>query len=107
MAGNLAEAIQRARDSFIQMRAEEERKIAEFGKQIASIDIKTVFGDLEIPSEISLKALCPEIYKDSPNPDVYEEQYTKMDELFKEMNKRISSYYGEVLECLQSYRAIS
>lgn len=91
----------------IEARTKEEQKIEQFAKSISSVNIKEVFGDTPIPTDISLRAMCPEAYEETPNPDVYEEQFNSMVEVFEALNEKIIAYNGEAMEAIQQFKLLS
>ena len=95
---------QKQREEFIQARVREEQKIEKFAKELSAVNIEEVFGNIYIPPEISLKALCPEAYADDPDPDVYQEQFLKMREIFAAIMQRISDYNAEAAELNKQFR---
>lgn len=94
------------RDKLIEARTKEEQRLELFAKSISSINIKEVFGDTYVPPIISLKALCPEAYKDFPNPDIYEKEFNEMCSILSEMNKKIIEYNSEAMELLQQFKML-
>lgn len=99
--------LQVMKNKLIEARTIEEAKLKQFAESIANINTKEVFGDIELPMDLSLKSLCPEAYKDDPNPEVYQEQYEKMVELFNVLNAKIISYNQEAIEALNEYKMMN
>lgn len=96
--------IQDQRDILIQARTIEERKMEEFASRIHSVNVEEVFGDIYIPPVISLKAFCPEAYKELPDPDVYQKEYDKMIEIIAPINERMRKINQEASECVAQFR---
>ena len=98
--------LNKARANLIEARTREEQKIEEFAKAVNSVNKEEVFGDVYIPPEISLRALCPEAYADDPDVEVYNKQYEEMKEIFDAMNKKIIEYTQEALECQNQFKQL-
>lgn len=95
------------RNKLIEARTKEEQRIEEFAKAISSVNIEEVFGDTYVPPVISLRALCPEAYAEVPDPDKYEEEFAKMQAIFKALNDKITAYNGEAMELLQQFKMMN
>lgn len=95
------------RNKLIEARTKEEQNIESFAKAISSVNIEEVFGDTYVPPVISLRALCPEAYADIPDPDKYDKEFDNMQNIFKAMNDKITSYNGEAMELLQQFKMMS
>lgn len=96
--------IQEQRELFIQARTIEEKKLEEFASNISSVDAEKVFAGTYIPADLSLKAFCPEIYKEEPDPVVYEEQYNKMIEIITPINAVIEKINKDAAELVSQFR---
>lgn len=90
--------------TFLELRIREEQKIESFSKSLEGVDIEKVFGDLKFPDDISLIHFCPELYKDEPDPSIYDKQFEEMSRFFEEVNRRIEEYNKEGLKWLQEYK---
>lgn len=89
---------------FIEERTKEEEKIAAYAKAVSSVNIEEVFGDTYVPPEISLRALCPEAYKDNPDINVYDQQFDEMKRIFDAMNAKVMEYNREALELYNKFK---
>lgn len=94
----------KVKELIISARTVEEMRINEFATELSKVDKEEVFGSYILPEEISLRAFCPECYKDNPNRAVYDKEYSKMCEVIDEINKRIMEYNRQVQECLQTFQ---
>lgn len=103
-AENSLKLIVDQREILVQARTIEEKKLEEFAKNITSVNIKEVFGDIEIPNEISLRAFCPEAYEENPDPAKYTEQYDRMIKILTPINDRIREILKESAECIQQFK---
>lgn len=101
------DVITQMRNKLIEARTIEEQRIEAFAKAISSVNIEEVFGDTYVPPLISLKALCPEAYAEVPDPDKYDEEFSKMEAIFKAMNDKIIAYNGEAIELLNQFKMMN
>lgn len=72
------------REEFLNVRAKQELEVAKFAERVEQIG-RDFFRDIELPEEISLKALIPEFYNDEVRPKVYKEQWSEAQRLFKQI----------------------
>lgn len=98
--------VERIKRTLLEMRVKEEQKLEEFAKSIEGVNMREVFGDLEIPGVLTLERLCPEAYAEDPDPEVYEKQYQEMHALFDQINARIAEYNAGGLEWLQKFKLL-
>lgn len=94
--------LRKARERFIAERLKQEMEVQAWGEKIKQCDPSILEG-IELPEEISLKTLLPELYVDRPNQSVYDEQYEKMQELFDKCNKVAEEYNAKVRKTIEEY----
>ena len=99
----MSNKVSEAKAYLIELRTREEMKLAAFAKSIAEVDREVVFKGVYIPPDLTLKALCPEAYKENPNPEVYQQQFAEMKRIFDAINNRINEYTQEAIECYNAY----
>ena len=93
----------KAKSLLIQERTREEERLADFAKSITSVNREEVFAGVYIPPVFTLEALCPEAYKENPDPEQYEIEFNRMCEIIDAINKRIEEYTTEAIECYKQY----
>lgn len=98
--------VRKQREEFLVARTLEEKKIENFAKEISKVNIEEVFGDVYIPPVISLQALCPEAYNDEPDPEVYQNQFERMCEIFDKIMNRIDQYNSEAIEFNNKFKEL-
>lgn len=96
--------IQDQRDILIKARTIEEKKMEEFARNISSVNVEEVFGDIYIPPVLTLQAFCPEAYKELPDPDVYQKEFEEMMEIISPINERIRQINREASECVAQFK---
>lgn len=103
MNGDMQSLYNSTRSSFIEARTRMEYSVSKLASDISQVNVEEVFGSTYIPPNMSLKAMCPELYKDVPDPEVAREEQLKAKEIFDKINEAISAYYGDAIECYQEY----
>ena len=104
---NVEEIYNKCRESFLAERARQELQVRTFAEKFAQIDPNVFEGKIEIPEEISLKAMIPEMYADKPNQQIYEEQYNKAQAFFNGVSEIIAAINKEANECLSRYQVLA
>lgn len=100
------ELVQKIRENFVHSRTKQEMAIQTWAENLKKVDPEILKG-VELPEEISLRTLMPELYADKPNQAVYHEQYLKACELFATVNKIADAYNQEARKCLSEYQAMN
>ena len=104
---NVEEIYNKCRESFLAERAKQELQVKNFAEKFVQIDSSVFEGKIEIPEEISLRAMIPEMYVDRPNQAIYEEQYNKAQEFFNGVTEIIANINKEANECLSRYQVLA
>ena len=96
------------REQFLQQRTEQEMAIKAWAEPILSRQNRKGLEDFYamLPSDLSLKGFCPELYNEVVDPDVYEQQYTNMQKVFEAANTIASKSIEEGKECMQRFEAL-
>lgn len=92
--------------NFVTVRARQEIAVSEWADKIRKVD-PGVLGDLQLPEELTLKAMVPELYVAEPNKEIYLEQLKKAQALFDKVNEIVNKYNEEATVCLSEYQALS
>jgi hypothetical protein len=93
------------REAFVSTRMQQEIKVSAWAEKLLKVDPEVLAG-VELPEEITLRALIPEFYVDEPNQAVYDKQWEAADKLFEKVNKIIEEYNKEALRCLSEYKVL-
>ena len=94
------------RETFIRARTQQEEKVNVWYQKISGINSNVLAGILP-EGTITLRSLCPELYADKPNVEVYREQLARANELFSKINAIGESVNKESIECLLRFKEIS
>lgn len=100
------ELMQKAREDFVHKRTKQELDVNAWADKIRKVDPEVLRG-VELPEDLSLRGLIPELYSDEPDPNVYHAQYVKAVELFNKVNVIAAEYNREAKECLLKYQELS
>lgn len=87
--------------AFIAARAEQELQVKKWGEDLKQVDPQ-LLGDIQLPAEITLHALVPELYAEEPRKAVYEEQLKKLNEFIESINQLAYKQYKEAQGCLSA-----
>lgn len=101
-----ADLLRSYREKFLADRAKQEMQIKAWADKLANVD-PFILKDIDLPEAISLQALVPELYKESPDPEIYNQQYEKMIALFSQVNAVADAYNQEAKRCLSEYQELS
>lgn len=100
------ELIQKAREDFVHKRTKQELDVSAWAEKLKKVDPEVLRG-VELPKDLTLRGLIPELYKDEPDPVIYHEQYVKAVELFEKVNVIAAEYNQEAKKCLLEYQELS
>lgn len=100
------ELLNKIRENFLSERTKQEMQIAQWAEKLCKID-PFILKDVKLPDEISLRTFMPELYKDNPNPDIYEQEFAAWKELEQKINTIANEYNEEAKKCLLEYQQIS
>lgn len=100
------ELIQKAREDFVHKRTKQELDVKAWAEKIKKVNPEVLSG-VELPEDISLRSLIPELYEDEPNPEIYHSQYVKAVQLFDQVNAIAEKYNQEAKKCLLEYQELS
>ena len=101
-----ADLLRSYREKFLADRAKQEMQIKAWADKLLKVD-PFLLKDIELPEVISLQSFIPELYKESPDPEVYNEQYDKMIAVFSQVNAIADSYNQEAKKCLLEYQELN
>lgn len=101
-----ADLLRSYREKFLADRAKQEMQIKAWADKLANVD-PFILKDIDLPETISLQSLVPELYKESPDPEIYNQQYEKMIALFSQVNAVADAYNQEAKKCLLEYQELS
>lgn len=107
MAMTAAELYKKYHEEFLRERTRQEMEVLSFAENMKHIDPKVFKGKVEIPENLTLKSLIPELYEEEPCKEVYEEQYNKAEEFFSKVNSIIKEVNEEAYKCLSEYQVIA
>lgn len=93
-------------ERFISERTKIETRIDSWGKSLYKVP-REALQDITLPPEITLRALVPELYVDSPNQEVVNTQLDFLNELIEKINKISYEYNERALRCLQQCEEIN
>ena len=102
---NQLEVLRKIREQFLSERAKQEMQVSAWAERITKCDPEVLEG-IELPNPLTLRALIPELYADSPRQEVYEEQYDKAVQLFNQVNERADALLREAEKLIAEYRAV-
>lgn len=94
------------REEFLQARTKQELAVKDFAKKFAEIPSKFYKDKVEVPDEISLHAMVPEVYVEGGDNETCQKQYVKAQEFFTKMNKIFENVNGEYEKCMSEYRVL-
>lgn len=97
--------LSQARNKFLTERAREEAKVQAWADSLSKVD-PSLLRDIKLPSPLTLETLTPEVYKDSPDPVVYEQQYNAAMELIAKVNAIGDEYNRRGLQVLEEYNKL-
>lgn len=95
------------KNKVIEARIREEQRLEKYSKMLNSVDRDKLFPGIYIPHELSLKALCPEAYKEFPDEDIYNKEFEELCNIVKPINDKIIEHQKELSECLQQFKMMS
>lgn len=101
-----AELLNKAQSTFLKERTKQEVAVAAWGSDLSKLD-PLILKDIELPSEITLQQLIPELYEDHPNEAVYNAQYAKAVQLLQQVNEVADRYNREAIQCLQEFNQMN
>lgn len=98
--------LQQIREDFLSKRAKQEVRINAWGEKISKVN-KEILEGIELPEEITLKALVPELYAENPREEVYLEQLQKANDLITKVNEVAAKHVNEAYNKLKEYQSFS
>ncbi|MCI9050690.1 MAG: hypothetical protein HFI05_02010 [Lachnospiraceae bacterium] len=98
--------LNKIREKFLEERTKQEIQIAQWAEKLYKVD-PFILKDIELPDEISLYAFMPELYKDNPDPRIYEQEFAAWKELEKKVNAIADKYNEEAKRCLLEYQQLN
>lgn len=107
MYSDYATAVKQERERFVAERAQLEREVADWWRNISALDPDIVEA-LELPkTDLSLQTLCPELYSDKPDVEVYHRQYIAAKEMIDRVNACADKWNEEALKCLSEFQELN
>ncbi len=101
---NAAELYKQFHEQFLADRAKQEMQVLAWAEELRSVDKSIFEGKVEIPEELTLRSLMPELYEDCPRQEVYDEQFRKTTEFINKVNAVIEEVNNKAIETLKEYQ---
>lgn len=100
------ELLKEAREYLTVTRAKQEVLVAEWAKHIKQIP-KELLSEIDLPEDITLYSVIPELYKDEPDENVYEEQYNAFMKQVEKINKIAMKANEDAKQCLLKHQQLT
>lgn len=94
------------REEFIRSRTQQEAMVNSWYQKISGISSDLLAGVIPTGT-ITLQTLCPELYVDKPDREVYIKQLAEANAMFDRVNALGEENNRESVECLLRFKEIS
>lgn len=99
------ELLKEAREYLMTTRAKQEVMVADWAKSIKQMP-KELLAEIDLPEELTLRSVIPELYQDEPDEKVYEEQYNAFMEKVKKINEIAMKANEDARQCLLKHQQL-
>lgn len=94
------------REKFITERTKQEARVNAWYQRISGLQSDVLTGIIP-EGTITLRTLCPELYEDKPNKEIYLQQLAAANAMFDKCNAIGEDKNREAVECLLKFKEIS
>jgi hypothetical protein len=101
-----AELYKKFHEEFIAERTKQEMAVLQFAESVRDIG-REAFEGIDIPEELTLQNLVPELYSDDPMQEIYEQQVKDANALLASINNVVSKINAESRRELMDYLGVT